>query len=54
MRQVYTAALSTLFHFQIICGSVDFALPCYPHCLRLVFMSHMIWKWNSFRSPDKE
>ena len=34
------------FHFQNICDFVDFALPCYPHCLRLVFASPMIWKWN--------
>lgn len=32
-----------LFQFQIVC---DFALPCYPHCLRLVFKSQLFWNWN--------
>jgi hypothetical protein len=37
---------SVSFHFQIIRDFVDFALPCYLHCPRLVFASRMIWKWN--------
>ncbi len=26
---------------------VDLALPCYLNCLRLVFVSRPIWKWNN-------
>ena len=34
------------FHFQTNRDFVDFALPCYLHCRRLVFASQLIWKWN--------
>jgi hypothetical protein len=34
------------FQFQIIRDFVDFALPCYLYCPRLVFTLRMIWKWN--------
>jgi hypothetical protein len=54
MRRVYTAALSPLFHFQTICDLVGFVLRCQPRCLRLVFVSSMIWKWNYLLSPEKE
>jgi hypothetical protein len=35
-----------LFHFQIARAFVDFASPCFQHCLRLVFAARTIWKWN--------
>ena len=44
MASIETA--NALFHFQTNRDSVDFALPCYLHCRRLVFASQLIWKWN--------